>query len=281
MPIEGLYAFPCRIDKRPAIARGFYSASADPAIIELWRKRHLLMGAPTGAINGFDVLDIDPRHGGAAWLALQNLPETRIHATRSGGLHYFFKHRPGLQCNESVIAPGVDVRSTGGYVIMWPWAGYRILSSAPIAPWPTALIELLEAGRHTTSPLPFCASPVTIVQIDDRFVPKPLHNKIVALMRGAPGLHQRRVRGILRPLVGARVGRNRALFVAGLQFRELIGVIIDRASAEELLLMAASLNGYVAKRGEDFAKRTIKSGLDSRPRITGEARKYSDGVTGV
>jgi hypothetical protein len=119
----GLHVFPCRFNKAPAIGHGFKSATNDPAVIELWKKKYFLMGAPTGAVNGFDVLDIDPRHGGDQWLATQNLPKTRIHTTRSGGLHFFFKHRVGLQCSAGMIADGVDVRTTGGYIIWWPWTG--------------------------------------------------------------------------------------------------------------------------------------------------------------
>jgi hypothetical protein len=35
-------------------------------------------------------------------------------------LHFFFQHAPGLRCSRGLIAPGVDVRADGGYVIWWP-----------------------------------------------------------------------------------------------------------------------------------------------------------------
>jgi hypothetical protein len=107
-------------------------------------------------------------------------------------------------------------------------------------------------------------SPVSIAQ-GDRFVPDRLHRKIVELMRGARLLHQRRVRGVLRPLVEARESRNYQLYWAALQFRELIGSgVIDRDGAEQLLLLCAMMNGYVAKRGEDHAWSSIKSGLNAK-----------------
>jgi hypothetical protein len=56
--MQGLHVFPCWFNKAPAIAHGFYSASNDPAVIEIWKKKFFLFGAPTGAVNGFDVLDI-------------------------------------------------------------------------------------------------------------------------------------------------------------------------------------------------------------------------------
>jgi hypothetical protein len=278
--MEALAVFPCRFDKTPAVAGGFKSATNDPAVVELWRKRWMLMGAPTGGVNGFDVLDVD--RGGEDWLALyeatHGFPRTRVVATRSGGLHVYFQHRAGVMCSAGLLAPNVDIRGEGGYVILWDWAGCRVLFEGPVAPWPGPMIQLLheamEAGRRT--PQLFSASPVAIVRTaDDRSVPKPLYDKIIELMRGAPRLNQRRVRGVLRPLVFAHDGRNWALYEAALQFRELIPAkIIDREGAERLLFMAAQLNGYVAKRGEDFARRTIKSGLDSRPRTTREAQNF-------
>jgi hypothetical protein len=272
--LEGrrLAIFPCRrIDKAPLVAGGFHSATNDPAVIDLWSRRFPLWGAPTGARNGFDVLDIDP--GGQDWLALyeatHGLPATRIHATRRGGLHVFFQHRPGLGCSESPIAPNVDIRAEGGYCILWHLAGCRVLSNAPIAPWPGPMIQLLHEaevrGGHSKTKNTFTVSPVVFDQRADRFVPKPLHSKIIEIMRGWPGLDQRRVRGILRPLVEARDGRNYLLYRAASQFRDLIkDEIITRDDAEELLFMAATLNGYVAKRGEDHAWSSIKSGLDGK-----------------
>jgi hypothetical protein len=92
------------------------------------------------------------------------------------------------------------------------------------------------------------ASLVVFNQRSDRLVPKPLYDKIIEIMRGWPGLDQRRVRGILRPLVEARDARNWALYEATLQLRELVEAeIILREDAEELLLLSAELNGYVAE----------------------------------
>jgi hypothetical protein len=285
-PLDGLHIFPCKWDKTPAVTNGFYDATNDPAVIAIWRRRWFLFGAPTGVVNGFDVLDIDP--GGQDWLATyeatHGLPLTRIHATRRGGLHYFFQHRPGLKKSESVIAPNVDIRAEGAYCILWHLAGCRVLCNAPIAPWPGPMLQLLyeamEAKGHS-EPNPKSqinrASPVVFNQRSDRLVPKPLYDKIIEIMRGWPGLDQRRVRGILRPLVEARDARNWALYEAALQMRELVEAeIIVREDAEELLFLSAELNGYIQLRGEDFARRTIKSGFEAKDRTTSEAQKNMD-----
>ena len=64
------------------------------------------------------------------------LPVTRVHRTRSGGLHLVFQHAPDIRCSAGRIAPGIDVRGNGGYVIWWPATGLPVLSNAPFAPWP-------------------------------------------------------------------------------------------------------------------------------------------------
>lgn len=140
---RGLPCFPCRADKKPTTPHGYKDAICDRGVVhELWR-RHPgpLIGIPTGEISELDVLDIDQRHGGKLWLAKNQsrLPPTRVHRTRSGGLHLFFRHQHGIRCSAGRIAAGVDVRATGGYVIWWPAAGLPVLSDMPMAAWPAWL----------------------------------------------------------------------------------------------------------------------------------------------
>jgi hypothetical protein len=102
----GLPCFPCGRSKRPAIPGpgGHKHATADPAALpELFgRFPGPLVGVPTGEASSLSVLDIDwPKHPEArAWLATHRaqLPTTRIHRSWSGGLHFVFKHAPGV-CN--------------------------------------------------------------------------------------------------------------------------------------------------------------------------------------
>ncbi len=68
---RGFAVFPCRPNKAPACPHGHLDATRDPAAVrDLWRRwPGDLIGSPTGTVNGFDVLDIDPRHGGDVWHA--------------------------------------------------------------------------------------------------------------------------------------------------------------------------------------------------------------------
>lgn len=155
----GFAAFPCRPDKKPATPHGFKDATADRAALEsLWRRHPgVLIGLPTGAENGFDALDIDPRHGGDAWhdAHRSRLPATRMHRTRSGGWHILFLHHPSVRNTESRIAQGVDTRGEGGYVIWWPgFGGETVVGDAPGA-WPDWLLLALQLRpQPAPAPLP-------------------------------------------------------------------------------------------------------------------------------
>jgi hypothetical protein len=131
--IDALPIFPCNLAKEPLTAHGFKDAKPRRG----W-KGWPLVGFPTGAKSGFDVLDIDP--SGRKWFDANYdaLPTTRAHETQRG-LHLLFKHAPGLGCSTNKIAQGIDVRADGGYAIWWPSTG-RPIEDAPICEWPDWLL---------------------------------------------------------------------------------------------------------------------------------------------
>ena len=144
---QGILCFPCTQDKKPACPNGFKAATKDAIELQkLWLNYPgKLIGIPTGAISGFDVLDIDPRHGGDKWLEqnLNAIPPTRIHETRSGGKHFLFHHHQGLRNSASKISAGVDVRADGGYIIWWPAENIAVLQEGPVAPWPPWILNFI------------------------------------------------------------------------------------------------------------------------------------------
>jgi hypothetical protein len=92
--------------------------------------------------DSFDALDLDARHPEArAWWTENRprLPPTRTHRTRSGGLHLLFNADPGRRCSAGKIAPGVDVRAGGGFIVWWPAAGFPVLRDGAVVPWPSWL----------------------------------------------------------------------------------------------------------------------------------------------
>jgi hypothetical protein len=83
------------------------------------------IGIPTGEVSGFVVLDVDPRHGGddALWDLERKhgpLPKTVRQITGGGGEHILFRHVPGLRNSAGKIAPGLDIRADGGYIVVSP-----------------------------------------------------------------------------------------------------------------------------------------------------------------
>jgi KaiC/GvpD/RAD55 family RecA-like ATPase len=145
----GLPVFPCLENKRPVTETGFKAATVDPErIVEMFsRKGSEMIGVPTGQASGLLVVDIDVRddRSGMVWLNDNSgaLPPTRTHKTKSGGLHLVFRYPPGADIRNSAgrIAPGVDVRGEGGYVIFPPSPGYRIADPAEPADMPLWLIR--------------------------------------------------------------------------------------------------------------------------------------------
>jgi hypothetical protein len=132
--LASLPIFPCNLAKEPLTAHGFKSAKRGARGWKGWP----LVGFPTGAKSGFDILDVDPR--GRKWFD-QNydaLPQTLAHSTHRG-LHLLFKHAIGLACSSGKIADGIDVRSTGGYAIYWPATGLPV-EDHPVSEWPGWLL---------------------------------------------------------------------------------------------------------------------------------------------
>jgi hypothetical protein len=203
-----LPVFPCNADKSPTTPNGFKNATADPdGIRQLWRDHPgPLIGVPTGEISGLFVLDIDSaRHEEANdWLERHSpyLPETRRHQTKSGGLHFLFKHPGGLRNSQSKLAPGVDTRGEGGYIIWWPLclglcAGHNF---RPIAPLPDWLLAAL--------------------------LPPPIPSKVKFLNPtfGDPvGQPRAAVQGVLNAVASAREGnRNSILYWGACCIRDMI-----------------------------------------------------------
>lgn len=185
---------------------GFHQATVDEAKITRWWAAYpdANIGTPTGhhfdamtnARNRypFDVLDVDPRHGGvdslrALLAAHEPLPPSANQITGSGGFHYCFKSSPEVRNSAGGIAPGIDVRGTGGYIVIAPSihpdSGEKYEWNHPIievtllddfnmygettdvadtpnlAPWPDWLLELIrEASRRRAGSEPGARIPL-------------------------------------------------------------------------------------------------------------------------
>jgi len=164
----GVPVFPCDDQKRPLTAHGFKDATANPDEIRrlFTNPRAAMIGMPTGEITGIVVVDVDVKDGrtGMEWLNdnSHRLPQTRTIRTGSGGLHIYLRW-PGQPIRNSAgkIAPGIDVRGSGGYVVVPPSPGYAIADDSEVAEVPDWLMPILAPPappeRHTApaqTPMP-------------------------------------------------------------------------------------------------------------------------------
>jgi hypothetical protein len=115
--------------KVPAIkgGHGVKDASGDPAQIRDWGRLYpnANIGIACGLPSGIVVIDIDPRNGGDATLAKLaakgHVPPPGPRArTGNGGWHFICRFDSKVTNSTSRLGPGVDIKSTGGYVVAAP-----------------------------------------------------------------------------------------------------------------------------------------------------------------
>ncbi len=150
--------------KRPLIPWGPHQHTrAGEAQIREWHARwpDANVGIVTGAVSSLIVLDVDPLRGGDASLrelerTHGGLPRTVEALTGGGGRHVYFAHPGALVRNQVGLAPGLDLRGDGGFVVAPPsvhpsgrgyaWQPTHGPEQAPLAPAPSWLLALV--GRR-------------------------------------------------------------------------------------------------------------------------------------
>jgi hypothetical protein len=138
-------------EKTPLTPRGFHDATLDLDLVRRWWAKwpNANVGVPTGVASGIVVVDVDDL---SALDLLPDLPSTLRLAT-GNGLHCVFEH-PGFEVRNSAskIAPGIDIRGDGGYVVA-PGSThpngkpYVVLDPSPIAELPGWLAGRLRGDR--------------------------------------------------------------------------------------------------------------------------------------
>lgn len=280
--------------KRPAVAGWPDRATTDPDRIETaWSHGAYGIGIATGP-SGLVVVDLDHKpglDGLTAWSTLtagQPVPATWTARTPTGGRHLYFVRpatahggRPALgelRNTQSLLAPGIDTRALGGYVVAPPTtlpAGrYAVTDTTAPAPLPTWLAVALSPRQIPTGPAP---TPLTARQAtgyaadgDDR---------TRAYLAAAISAETRRV-------ADAQPGqRNHALFCAAVALGQLVaGGALPEPYVRHVLTGAAGNHirdrAYTART----ADATITSGLRAgarRPRTLGGAVPDEDHRTGA
>jgi hypothetical protein len=153
----GFNVIPVNQDKKPLIKwESYQKQGSTKEEIQNWfsRFKDPNIALVTGEISGLLVVDTDTA---ASIQEVQDfLPEnlvTPIQRTPHGGKHFFFKHQEGFS-NRARLAPGIDIRTTGGYIVVdpstngngltWTWIEGLSLFEIEPAPLPDALLSYLQ-----------------------------------------------------------------------------------------------------------------------------------------
>ncbi|MCP4640085.1 MAG: DUF3987 domain-containing protein [bacterium] len=168
---HGWPVFPCR-GKRPATPHGFKDATTDvDAIREWWRTWPEANVAIATGPAGLLVLDLDVKNGQKGIEEMRRLEEKNDAlpvcpsvSTPSGGAHYYLRVPEGheVKCSASKLAPGVDVRATGGYIVAPPsrladggqYAWQEGVDEVALPEAPTWLLCFLDSPRSRRGDCP-------------------------------------------------------------------------------------------------------------------------------
>jgi len=277
---RGWWVFPCQPgSKQPMTEHGLNDASNDePAILAWWREHpQANIGVSCGP-SGLLVIDVDHPAGAESWhrLCAEDgiAVRTVVSLTPAGGHHEYFAAPQGLAAKNSAgrLAPNLDVRTAGGYVIAPPsrhpnggiyrWAPGQGPGEVPLAPLPEPLVRRLAAlagaGEGNT-------------------IASRRRGQVRDIRRYGQAALQREAQMVRQAPEGTRNDRlNRAAFCLG---RLVAQGALAPAEVEEELAYAAIRAGLPPG---DVA-RTIRSGLEAGiaigrhmrpcPEIAGNARR--------
>lgn len=155
--------------KHPATPNGLKDATRDFDIIEsMWPEgAHRGLAIATGEPSGVWALDIDGREALDRLLDLQSelgkIPTT-VTSRTSRGFHLLFQMptEGDVRNSASKVAPGIDVRGTGGYIIIEPsghasgipysWAKGRGPEELAAAEAPRWLLDLVQKHPRAEPP---------------------------------------------------------------------------------------------------------------------------------
>lgn len=170
---RGFEIFPCQPNgKRPLIAGGggCRGATADEDVLATWSELYggCNFGVATGVKSNLVVVDVDVKNEAGGEQSIARLEAegkvfkpTLEAATPSGGRHLYYRFAPGITNSASLVAPGIDIRGEGGYVLAAPstiaGAAYAWINDLPVARLPMWL-EMTLKPSPKCRPKPFVPS---------------------------------------------------------------------------------------------------------------------------
>jgi hypothetical protein len=246
---NGWQVFPLKPrDKVPATRRGLYEATNNAATLRRWftGAHPYNIGVRTGVPSGVFVLDVDGEQGFSSLAELVEqhgfLPPT-LRSTTGEGRHYWFVARGPIPCSAGKIAPGIDIRGDGGYVVAPPSTHpngtvYRWVNDEPPADAPHWLLNLVRR-RPEVAPPPV-TGPITC---SDAYCRAALESEVRSVADAAEG------------------GRNHALNRASFSLHQLVAIgKLDGDEVVNRLVEAAHSCGLLRDDGQRQTMATIRSG---------------------
>lgn len=243
--------------KVPAISakmggRGVHNATTDADIVRGWWARwpSANIGLACGERSGFLVIDIDPRNGGDDSMAVLGargyvFPDCPTSRTGGGGRHMLFQCDRRIGGSKDRLGPGIDVKSTGGYIVAVP---------SFVIPG-----DSRANGHYRWLRSPFDIAPPRLpIWCQTMLAPTPAPPR-----RDVPRteIEGKSIRGLLDFLAKSSAGeRNKRLYWAACRAAEMAQQhhVSAAGAADQLLATALSL-GTPRKEAE----RTIQSAFDS------------------
>jgi len=164
---HGLFVFPCQPHaKTPLTSHGYQDATTDVGKVRAWWRQNPManIGIATGQ-SGLTVVDVDVKgtmSGDDSWADFrqelgEEIEDTPISETPSGGLHVCYRApEAAIRNSASKLAPGIDIRGVGGYIIAPPsvlsngtynWSLGHSPRDGAFAPMPKAFVERLADGN--------------------------------------------------------------------------------------------------------------------------------------
>lgn len=113
----------------PACKHGFKDATDNQLQIKTWWTENpdYNIGIATGAMSGIIAIDVDCKNGKPGPENFEKLrrqyelPITLMAKTPSNGTHHIYAYNGiPIKSTQNQLAPGVDVRGDGGYIVAWP-----------------------------------------------------------------------------------------------------------------------------------------------------------------
>ena len=248
--------------KRPKIGRWQDKATTAEAQIRQWWTTWPTanIGIATGEGSGVWVLDIDVKDGKPGTESLSELesahgelPETMHALTGSGGSHYYYMWQDGHEIRNSAdqLAPGLDVRGNGGFVVAPPSIHangrpyvWEIESTEHPVEAPAWLVRLVERKRKRAEDL---------LDVQPEYTDETTEF--------GQGMLEAECLSFISRESGRNQWLNRAAYTIG---RYVAGAEIARADAERALFAAAEQQRAKGWRDDTRQIRaTIQSGLDA------------------